>query len=118
MPLGPRGVEELVAVRRPHGDGLEARAAQHHHGELLADLGPPEPGIELFLAQDLLAVDAPDDVTALEARPSRGPHGGDAGDHHAAALDGQGVEPEPGARLPAHDPALLAQLVRAPRELL
>src|SRR3989304_5512286 len=82
--------------------------------ELLAAPGPPGPGVDLFRAHDLLAVDAHDDVTALKARPSGGPHGGDARDPHAAALDGQGVEPEPGPRAPARDPALLEHVAPSP----
>src|SRR6185436_521651 len=109
--------EQAMPIDRAHGNHLHAVGAANLHLDGLTGLAAPQRLVELLLRGHALAVHADDLVATAEPGRPRGAGLVEAVHEHAALLGG-GVEPEPGARPPAHHAARADQLVLHGQELL
>src|SRR5207245_2919051 len=108
---------ERVAVDRAHRDDAHAVATLHRDLDRVARAPGPQLDVEGLPRLDGHAVDADDPVTLEHARSRGGPAGRHLADEEPAGRLVR-VEPEPGARRPAHDPAGADQLVLSRHEFL
>src|SRR6185295_8854787 len=92
-----------IAIDRADADHLHATVAADGDVDGVAGLAAPQLLVELLLRRHADPVDADDQVAPTEAGGTRGAGFVEAVHHHATGLAHR-VEPEPGARPPAHDP--------------